>query len=330
MVMTTVEFDGRTFSLSHSDDDDHIFRTIRSTRRFYESDLLERLAQLVRPGDLVVDAGANIGNHTVFFAGVCGCRVMAFEPVPAAFSLLEKNIADNGLTHRVTAYAMALGEGEGRASINLSEATHNLGGASLRVGGGEVIVRRLDDVLDGQSRPALIKIDTEGFELAVLRGAERILKASRPLLCVEAKDLGDYGALFDHLVERHYLLGETHNFSPTHVFFPVGIREATPVRRALSRFVGAFYIRAEAEQQRTRERLLQLERRVKALVDAQAAPATPEPLEARAAGGAAKAGVGPPGKTNGRRGSPGRTVERNGGGAKKAGKRPVPPGTSSA
>jgi FkbM family methyltransferase len=265
MVTTRVEFGGRAFSLSHSDESDHIFRSLQASQSFYESELLGRLAMLVRPGDLVIDAGANIGNHTVFFAGACDCRVLAFEPVPEAFRLLEKNIADNGLSELVTAYPIALGDREGRASIDLSAATHNLGGASLRAGAGEVTVRRLDDIIEGEARPALIKVDTEGFELPVLRGAERTLQASRPLLCVEAKEPEKFSGLFEYLAERHYLLGETHNYSPTHIFFPVSAAEATALTTALSRFAGAFYIRAEAEQQRVRERLLGLETRVQAL-----------------------------------------------------------------
>ena len=68
---------GHEFTLAHSDPDDHIFRTIQSSHSFYESPFLHYVSHFLSPGDRVIDVGANIGNHVVFFAGVCKCDAIA-------------------------------------------------------------------------------------------------------------------------------------------------------------------------------------------------------------------------------------------------------------
>src|SRR6266568_4002638 len=81
------------------DERDHIGARIATSRRFYESDLLEDLARRVRPG-LAVDVGAHVGNHTVFMAGALGMDVLAFEPDKANHAQLVHNIEPNDLTQK--------------------------------------------------------------------------------------------------------------------------------------------------------------------------------------------------------------------------------------
>lgn len=137
---------------------------------------------LMRTGDLFVDVGANQGAWTLLLAGQ-GARVIAFEPVSVTRDRLLANLALNSqaLQDRVAVHAVGLGE---KAQDVVFTAHLDAGNHRVRgdVGAETTIRVRLesaDDVL-AQTSPRLIKIDVEGEELGVLRGAASLL--SRPSL----------------------------------------------------------------------------------------------------------------------------------------------------
>lgn len=138
---------------------------------------------LLREGDLFLDIGANIGSYTLLASKVCGSDSIAFEPDPLTFSRLEANIEVNDLSLKVHAHRMALFDrcGEINFSVGGDTTNHIIEGE----GGQTVRCERLDDILKGRS-PTAIKIDVEGAEIAVLRGAKQTLR-SPSLLAVEAE-----------------------------------------------------------------------------------------------------------------------------------------------
>ena len=126
----------------------------------------------LRPGDLFVDIGANVGSYSML-GGAAGAQCLSIEPIPSTFAWLTRNIAVNGLGDRVQALNLGLGRGEGRLRFTggLDTVNHVLAEGEVADDPLEVRVRTLDEVLDGQS-PTLIKIDVEGFETEVRdRGA---------------------------------------------------------------------------------------------------------------------------------------------------------------
>lgn len=145
--------------------------------------------QLVRPGDIVVDVGANIGAHAAPLAACVGSggRVVAFEPVRMNFQLLCANVALNDLDN-VDAIPEGLGEREATVLIadRPAPADGNLGALALSEIPGDrpVRVRRLDDAF-AWPRLRFVKIDVEGMEAAVLRGAAGTIERFRPALYVE-------------------------------------------------------------------------------------------------------------------------------------------------
>lgn len=148
----------------------------------------------VSAGDLVVDVGAHIGTYTVPLARRVGPlgRVIAIEANPAIHPLLEVNVSLNDLQHIATVLRYAAGSERGVAS--LAWRRKNTGAAQLRDEGTEhVEVDALDRLVSGE--PTLIKIDTEGFELEVLRGARGIIERCRPSLLIEisAAQLAEHG-----------------------------------------------------------------------------------------------------------------------------------------
>ncbi len=139
-----------------------------------------------------IDVGANIGYFACLMSKLAGPsgKVLAFEPEPQNFKLLERNIEINRLTN-VEAHACALGAREGAARLGLYKAA-NRGRHSLVDSEGkssvEVPVRRLDDVTresaPGVQSWSLVKIDVEGYEGLVLNGAAETL-ARTEILVIE-------------------------------------------------------------------------------------------------------------------------------------------------
>lgn len=133
----------------------------------------------LRPGDTALDVGANLGAYTLLFAhhvGPAG-RVVAFEPAPEPREGLGALVGINGFEGRVTVIAAAATDREGTAPFR----AHGLDGANRLDSGGEAEVATT--TIDATCRrlqlsPRLIKIDAEGAELQVLRGARETIRAA--------------------------------------------------------------------------------------------------------------------------------------------------------
>ena len=162
---------------------------IQKTHRkggFYESEELALLAQLVPTGATIVDIGANVGNHTLYFGlFMKAAKVIPFEPNPLAYEVLLAHVAANGLAQVVDLSHIGLGLSNSAASgFAMEERQRNLGAASMKSEGGDIDVIRADSVLDDVA-PDLIKLDVEGMEIEVLEGLGDIPRRDKPLMFVE-------------------------------------------------------------------------------------------------------------------------------------------------
>ena len=129
---------------------------------------------LLREDDLFLDVGANVGSYTVLASGVRRARTLAFEPDPGTVCRLKRNIDINALEAIVTVHAIALGESDGETTFTAGLDTMN---RLADAGAGEVrnvVLRRLDTVI-GDQAPIMMKLDVEGSEEAVLRGARKLI-----------------------------------------------------------------------------------------------------------------------------------------------------------
>lgn len=196
---------------------------------------IQLLAQLVRPGDDVIDVGANVGAHTLALAARVASpdhrpsgQVFAFEPQPEIFQLLATNCVLNDAGN-VRLFNEGCGARRGEVEIGEPDyaARHNFGGFSLdRLAGHtgaarrrKVQVRQLDESYDG-ARLRLIKVDVEGMEADVLAGAAQIIARFRPALYVE-NDVRDRSA---HLIRAIWALGYDAWWHVAPLFTPANFR----------------------------------------------------------------------------------------------------------
>jgi len=162
-----------------------------SISRFYTSDYepetVKYLQENLKPGETFLDIGAHIGLFTVLAARLVGSsgKVISFEPTPLTRGALETVVKMNGCSDVVTVRAEAISEEKGTAlffdagdaiSVTNSLIKNETTGGQIRVA-----TLSLDDfVVESDTMPDCIKIDVEGAELRVLRGAERTLVTERP------------------------------------------------------------------------------------------------------------------------------------------------------
>lgn len=150
---------------------------------------MELFRHICAAGNCIIESGANIGGHTVGLARLVGPqgRVLAFEPQRLVFHTLCANVALNSLTN-VDCYWAAVGSQEGIIAVPEVDPYQqsNFGGMTLREAqkGMPISCFKLDRFL-ALPRVNLIKIDVEGMEADVLRGAEQILRKFKPVLYVE-------------------------------------------------------------------------------------------------------------------------------------------------
>ncbi|HEY9013294.1 MAG TPA: FkbM family methyltransferase [Devosia sp.] len=217
----TVGFDsyGKHLTLTFASEDDHIARTIRQSGTFYEAELLADLRSRLFFAACAVDVGAHVGNHTIYFGHVLGLRTIAFEPNPQSYANLVANIRSNGLSAVCHPRNAAVGAIAGHVQPH-DAADHNTGMATVESDPqGAVTMVTLDGEVLSEPRIDVIKIDVEGWELDVLKGAEAVLRQHRPVLYVEIMQ-PKFEAVEQHLRSRSYLCWKRFNHTPTFLFLP--------------------------------------------------------------------------------------------------------------
>ncbi len=202
------------------DRNDYIQRQIAENGAFYELDLLQELGRLPLSEGIICDVGANIGNHSVYCAAFLDREVYSFEPLAAAYEILCRNIQLNRLEQRVKTFNVALGDQDQRGVM--VERPGNMGASRFTPSpSGAVTMATLDSVVPEGVQVAAIKIDVEGYEVAVLRGAERLIRMNRPLLVVEVQTHSAYLEVSSVLGGYDYCPIGQKGKTPTVFFVPV-------------------------------------------------------------------------------------------------------------
>jgi FkbM family methyltransferase len=178
------------------------------TQGTYDLIVSEAIARLLEPGELAIDVGANIGYMTAIMAHRVGVEggVVAFEPHPAIHTILVGNVTRWRTVAPITLANCAVSKHAGRMSLHIPKGSdRNSGLASLNEIEGEIHTVQtvaLDDYFDATTSIALLKIDVEGHELAVLEGGQRLLR-SMLVRDVIFEDHGEYPGAASCLLGTH-------------------------------------------------------------------------------------------------------------------------------
>lgn len=184
------------------------------TRGYWENWVYSVVTGLLRAGDDVIEVGANFGYYTMAMAKIVGPSgsVTSYEANPLLAQLVQKSSNFNNYTKIITVIDKAASNEAGTVAFSMSR--RNAGGGATIVGHPEddpVMTRvetvRLDDVTE--KAPRIIRIDAEGSELLILRGAERLLQRRDVIVCLEwdifqMASRGSVAGLVDWLVEMEF------------------------------------------------------------------------------------------------------------------------------
>ena len=192
--------------------DTFIGKSLETYGEWCESEL-QLLGQLLRPGDVVCDIGANIGTHTLYFAKKVGQtgHVLALEPQRHAFQLLCANVALNELQN-VSCLQQGIGDKEYETWIPLLNPTSSQNMGALCIDqhdeeqGERIRVTTLDSLAVVHKMPScrLLKIDVEGMERRVLDGAVQFIKQCKPVLFIENNQEEHSRAIISRLLSLGY------------------------------------------------------------------------------------------------------------------------------
>lgn len=181
------EYRGESIRFFVDNADDSI-QSFHAVGRFYEEEELTLIETYVDRGARILDVGANIGNHMIFFEKFMDAKeIILVEPHPIAIATLRLNASLNNL-NRVdfSLLGQALGDKAGRGLLETSD-PNNLGGTVCYFDPAGTISISRGDVLLGSRQVEFIKIDVEGQEIAVLNGLINTIKASLPTIFVEVQ-----------------------------------------------------------------------------------------------------------------------------------------------
>lgn len=230
LAWVSVSHRNRNFFFAHFSGD-YIPGKMAEKNIFYEAPFLNLLARLYQPGKLIIDGGANIGNHSIFFAGVMGAPVIAFEPQPHNFTFLLSNVCLNRLQNKIDVRRTAIGDRVGRlelaqaisdnygtftADMDLVKGSEDAGDSIQKF---EVNLSTLDEELANfRHMVSIIKLDLEGMELSALLGARQIILESMPVIAVECFTKSIYQGVKDFLATFDYFVIDSTNATPTFIF----------------------------------------------------------------------------------------------------------------
>jgi FkbM family methyltransferase len=154
---------------------------IRFVKGTYEPKNVEAIQKTVRENDVAYDVGAHVGYFTVLMGDIVGSggEVIAFEPRGLNLGYLQKHVSVNNCEN-IKIISKALGDHSGHAMLETRTGSGT--GYVSDTGDEEIEITSIDELVDSGALPppTFLKIDVEGGEMAVLRGARKVIDRQRP------------------------------------------------------------------------------------------------------------------------------------------------------
>lgn len=166
----------------------------------------------LKENNLFVDVGANLGHYTLLAAGISKANVIAFEPIITTYEKLEKNVKLNNLQNKIQLYNIGIGDVKGILQFTTNYDVMNRVALENESEVSNIQVKTLNETLNSLN-PDFLKIDVEGYEYFVLKGASEILKKkSLKYILIE---LNNSSEKFGHTDD------EIHQFLLAYDFVPI-------------------------------------------------------------------------------------------------------------
>lgn len=247
------------------DTSDYLQQILQSRRTFYERDLLEHIAYRGPRGDVFIDVGANVGNHSVYFGKFLADHVICVEASRELIPVLQRNLQANGVTNSIVFHCGVGARAASGYAYRPSGFEHNAGHTQVCIADentapegrhAPIPIRTLDDIVS-EARPAtggrpvkFVKIDVEGMELDVLRGATELLRGDHPQLAVELATAAEFTQVQELLAQFGYRAVGRFCATPTYHFIDPSVHN---LRKGPSRLAYSWYL---GRLHRMRTRLL--------------------------------------------------------------------------
>lgn len=172
---------------------DYIQQCILTEGNYYESLNLDyickkwnngKIGQTLKDG-CILDIGANIGNHTLYYFFECGIKeAICFEPINSTYNILKRNVEINNIAKFTTLIKSAVGAFNGTGTVAHYD-LNNIGSTQISIDETGTIPIVSVDSMDISSNIILVKIDVEGFERNVIEGCIETLKKHKPYIMIE-------------------------------------------------------------------------------------------------------------------------------------------------
>ena len=198
---------------------DLIQRTIVDFNDFWEKELLTIIDKYIKQDFVIADIGSNIGNHTVYWGSKNEVKhVYSFEPVKSTFDILKKNIELNNLQNKVTAHNIGISD-EKTLGEMYDYNMENIGGVAIfKSQRGNFELNTIDNLFS-EIKLDFIKIDVEGHEIFVLKGAEKVIKRDKPVIWIES--FSDHFNQVDNILKSYGYKLEKDLLDSNYVYIPV-------------------------------------------------------------------------------------------------------------
>ena len=165
--------------------EDLIQKAIVINNNYFDSLILKTIDEYIPDNANIIDAGANIGNHTLYWAVERNANhIYSFEPLDTTFQTLKRNLELNDLTDKVTLYNVGLYNEEINASIETTD-IKNIGHTVFKPNQNGKFSLKTMDSYDFGDKIDLLKIDVEGAEIELLEGAKKTIEKYRPVIVIE-------------------------------------------------------------------------------------------------------------------------------------------------
>lgn len=204
-VSHVIEFEGKKIKFSGYTHE-YVLRQIRRKNEFYEQKVLDVIREKLQGrSGVIIDGGANLGNHSIYFALFCdSTKVIAYEPYSVTRRVLKRNIRDNYLRDKIQVRPLGLYSKETHLKLAVFN-DNNLGATEFIES--EEPTEFPSTTLDKECADEdiiCIKLDIQNLELEALKAAKKILTEQSPLLVLEAMNEEYFEELYDYLKQFGY------------------------------------------------------------------------------------------------------------------------------